>query len=342
MKSASPTIREVALPDAIVLGLAFKRGKSMHLKHSPNATLFFLILMPSTLLFTGTCSVYGAPARTTSQNYLKSVNLPREGEPAKSSQTELERVVSKHNQTLTENPAAKNRNRIVYVNGPDQYKPVRFPVAPNTAVVDGSGRLMGHLAPDVHTVEINFGQHKLIDGKDHVMAFSTRTKENGGVTGWIAASALLPSTVRSQFASELAMNVEDTSEQGDAPESYRVRCGPTSKWGDGRLKVRAKVDDRREKHIAATDYVARPGGVCYLLTSLPRHGGVATDILSNGAKFVPDAGVPRVELPLYLPVDSTNGERNAWGAGKLPHEMEFRYGRVGKRYGWIASADLRK
>jgi hypothetical protein len=281
-------------------------------------------------------------ARVLSQNYLKSLALPRDGESKNSDQGELDRVVGAHNQTLTENPAAKNRNRIVYLDGPQQYKAVSFPVAEKTAVVDGNGRTMGHLAAGVRTTELNFGQHKLFDGEDHVMAFSIRTEESGTVTGWIATSALLPSSQRSQFAAELAMSVADGPEQGDSPERYVVACAAADKWGSGRLKVRANVDDRRDKHMAATDYVVRPGGVCYLLTSLAGHGGVATDILSDGVAFVPAAGMPRVETPLYLPTDATRSERDDWNTGKLPHEMEYRYGRVGTRYGWIPSPDLRE
>jgi hypothetical protein len=312
----------------------------MRLKYCTNRTLFLSLFMPSALLLAGIGPAHAAQSGAASQNYLKSVDMPRDGEPLKTSETELEQIVSRHNQSLLKNPAAKNRNRIVYLDGPEQYKAVEFPVAPNTPVVDGSGKLMGHLAPEVHTVAINFGQHKQIDGQDHVMAFATQTSEAGGVTGWIATSALLPSSLRSQFAAELAMVERDIPELGDAPESYRVNCDAPAKWGDGRIKVRGNVDDRREKHMSATDYVARPGGVCYLLTCLPGHGGVATDILSNGVRFVPDAGVPRAELPLYLPVDATASERDAWNAGKLPHQMEFRYGRVGKEYGWVPSADL--
>ncbi len=280
---------------------------------------FFCPLLISTALAsTSTYPANEASAKVRSQNYFKSVFLPRDGEPTKSVQTELERVVSAHNHKLTENPAAKNRNRMVYLDGPKQYKPVGFPVGQNTDVVDGNGRIMGHIDHEVRTVELNFGQHKLIDGEDHVMAFSIRTKESGTVTGWIATSALLPSAERSQFAKELTMNVMASPEQGDAPESYEVSCASPDQWGNGRLKVRANVDDRRYKHMAATDYVLRPGGVCYLLTSLAGHGGVATDILSNGMKFVPAAGMPRVETPVYLPRDSTRCERDAWSTGILP------------------------
>lgn len=318
--------------------LVLSRRNSLDMKRL-SGTLLSSSLMFFGLSLSSACLVCGAAA-TTSKNYLNSVLLPHDGEPAKTVQTELERVVSKHNQGLTENPALKNRNRIVFLDGPERYQPVPFPIAPDTEVVDGNGRLIGHSASDTQTTEINFGQHKQIGGKDYVMAFSLETTEAGTVTGWIKATALLPSPLRSQFATVLAMDVRNTSEAGDAPVSYRIKCASPDQWGDGRIKVRANVDDRHEKHMAATDYVERPGRVCYLLTCLPGHGGVATDILSDGETFVPDAGVPRAGIPLYLPVDSTNGEREAWNEDKLPHEMEFRYGRVGQRYGWIPSADL--
>jgi hypothetical protein len=266
--------------------------------------------------------------------------LPRDGESTNNSQSELELIVSAHNQRLTQNPAAKNRNRIVYLTGSDQYKAVRFPVAPSTVVVDGMGKTMGHLASIDPKVEINFGQHKSIVGKDHVMVFAAQTAGSGAVTGWIPASALLPSPERSQFAQELSMNVAGTAALGDAPETYQVLCGAAEPWDAGRLKILPNVEDRLNKHEAASDYVERPGGFCYLLTSLPGHGGVATDTLSSGVIFVPAAGIPHVDVPLYLPADSTYSERDAWSAGRLPHKMEFRYGRVGTRYGWIATADL--
>jgi hypothetical protein len=279
-----------------------------------------------------------APA---SQNYREYVALPRAGELTDGTNSELQQIVSAHNQRLTENPAAKNRNRIVYLSGPQKYEAVLFPVAPDTKVIDGMGRTMGYIASGNSGVELNFGQHKLIAGEDHVMVFAAQTSGSGPVTGWIAASALLPSAMRSQFAEELSMNVAGTPALGDAPETYRVICGAANEWNGGRLKILPNVDDRRDRHEAASDYVARPGDFCYLLTSLPGHGGVATDTLSNGVIFVPAAGMPHVEVPLYLPTDSTGKERDAWMAGKLPHQMEFRYGRVGTRYGWIASANLR-
>jgi hypothetical protein len=276
-----------------------------------------------------------------SQNYLETLTLPRAGEAASDTHSDLEKIVGAHNQKLTQNPAAKNRNRIVYLSGAEQYKAVRFPVASNTPVIDGSGKTMGHLSSQDPRVEINFGQHKLIDGEDHVMVFAAQTAGSFAVTGWIARSALLASPERSQFAEELSTNVADTAALGDSPEVYQVVCGDPKPWDAGRLKILPNVDDRRNKHEAASDYVERPGRFCYLLTSLPGQGGVATDTLSNGVLFIASAGMPHVELPLYLPADATSKERDAWSAGKLAHAMEFRYGRVGTRYGWITSADLR-
>jgi hypothetical protein len=298
------------------------------------------MLVASSVLMLSSVAASGTQTATASQNYREHIALPRSGEPGNSPQTELEQIVSEHNQRLTQNPALKNRNRIVYTAGPNQYKAVQFPVAPNTVVVEGTGKVMGHLSPEGSKVEINFGQHKEIGSEDHMMVFAAQTTDSGPVTGWIKDKALLPSPERSQFASELSMTVTGTAALGDAPEAYQVACGAAEPWNAGRLKILPNVDDRRNRHEAASDYVVRPGGFCYLLTSLPGHGGVATDTLSNGLIFVPSAGMPHVEVPLYLPKDSTSSERDAWSAGKMPHKMEFRYGRVGTRYGWIASADL--
>jgi hypothetical protein len=273
--------------------------------------------------------------------YKEAVVLPRAGDQPQTTSTECALRASKHNQALSENPSGKRRNRIVYVDGPTPYTAVKFPVAERTPVVAGNGKILGFLASSVYGVEINFGQHKTIRGNDHVMAFATRLSVVGAASGWIALSALLPSPLRTQFASVLAMDVQNTPELGDAPEQAKVVCDRPSNWGDGRLKVGPGVDDRKNKHSAATDYVRRPGGACYLLTNLPGHGGVAADILLDGDLFVPDAGVPRVWVPLYLPADTTDREQKDWDAEKLPHRMAFRYGRVGQRYGWIASADLR-
>ena len=305
-------------------------------------------------LLLGTAAIcHGQSTMTSSNNYLESVELPRWAGPGEApdlpSQTALERAVTAHNRQMAENPAAKNRNRIVYFNDPRQYRPVQFPVKAATAVMDGAGRVLGYLAPEVHTVELNFGQRKRIGDQDCVMVFAALIKGSGagsreGATGWIAENALLPSPERTQFAKELATDVHDTAETGDAPEHDRVECGDPAEWESGRLKIMPRVNDSKEKHMAATDYVRRPSGVCYLLSRLPGHGGVAGDTLSDGAEFVPDAGVPRAEVPLYLPTDATAEERAAWESGKLPHRMEFRYGRTGsrygRRYGWIASADL--
>jgi hypothetical protein len=282
-----------------------------------------------------------ARGQTPSSNYLQLFALPRSGETNAVPPSALDRAVEAHNHKLTENPAPKNRNRIVYLSGPDRYKPVKFPIEPNALVVDGSGKSMGHIAMDAHTVQINFAQHKMIDDIDHVMVFAAQMAEPVTGTGWIALSELSSSPQKSQFASELAMNVKDAAAEGDSPEKYRLHCGSTEGWDDGRLKILPNVSDRENRHEAATDYLSRPGGFCYLLSSLPGHGGVAADVFSDGPLFVPAAGMPRVEVPIYLPTDSTKEERADWDNKKLPHEMEFRYGRVGDRYGWIPSADLR-
>jgi hypothetical protein len=276
------------------------------------------------------------------QNYKQIVSLPRDGEKTANTGVDLDKIVARHNRTLTENPAKRNRNRIVRMTPPDQYEPVKFPIEHGAVLFDGAGKAIGSLDDSVHSVQINFGQRKRIGSADYLYAFSTRVKDVGQLSGWIPESALSQSTESRENAALLKMDVHNQPDGGDAPERYRVVGDTAAHWAFDRLKVDPKIDGRTNKHVCASDYVTRPGNIVYLLYSLPRHGGVATDSISIGAEFIPAAGVPRVLLPLYLPTDAMSAEQQAWDGKSLPHEMEFVYGRVGDRYGWIAATDIKQ
>lgn len=300
-------------------------------------------LIPALASATTTPSPAAQQATPASENYRLVVPLPPPPSEQKAPLTALQKIVLEHSSAIDKNPASGNRDRVVYIHGPQHNKPVDFPVRSGAKVVAGDGRQLGHLAADVRTVHLNFGQLKLIGGKLHVLVFAAPTVETGGATGWIAYADLLPSPELSQFKPVLAINADNKPDHGDAPTTFRVACADPAAWGEGLLKIVPNVDEAREKHEAATDYVDRPGvHVCYLLLTLPRHGGVATDVLSNGNTFVPAAGVPRVNVPLYLPMSPTRDEQQKWDSRTWPHVMEFVYGRVGNRYGWIPSADLKK
>lgn len=305
-------------------------------------SLIGLALIPALAGATMATAPAKKPSIPSSENYKVVVPLPPPASERNAPLTKLQQIVLRHSSAINRNPASGNRDRVVHVHKPQRNHPVDFPVRSGAQVVAGDGRPLGHLAADVRTVHLNFGQLKLIGGKLHVLAFAAPTAETGGATGWIAYADLLPSPALSESKPVLAINSDNTPDQGDAPQSFRVACANPAAWGEGLLKIVPNVDEAREKHEAATDYVERPGDhVCYLLLTLPRHGGVATDVLSNGNTFVPAAGVPRVNVPLYLPRSPTRDEQQKWDSGSWPHVMEFVYGRVGSRYGWIPSADLK-
>lgn len=302
-----------------------------------------LAMIPALATATTLSSPTAQQSMPASENYKVVVPLPPPASEQNAPLTKLQEIVLRHSSAIERNPASGNRDRVVHVHEPQRNHPVDFPVRSGAEVVAGDGRQLGHLAADVRTVHLNFGQLKLIGGKLHVLVFAAPTAETGGATGWIAYADLLPSPELSESKPVLAINADNTPDHGDAPKRFRVACADPAGWGEGLLKIVPDVDEAREKHEAATDYVDRPGDhVCYLLLTLPRHGGVATDVLSNDNTFVPAAGVPRVNVPLYLPRSPTLDEQQKWTSGAWPHVMEFVYGRVGNRYGWIPSADLKK
>ncbi len=276
--------------------------------------------------------------------YLYRIDLSQPNEQAGRSPDALQEVVLQHSHGAINNPATGNRNRVVYIDGAKRNHPVMFPVRAGSAIVAGDGRLLGHLASNVHAVQLNFGQNKMMgsDGAVHLLAFATATAEGGPVSGWIRYADLSPSAELDAFDGILAMKAENVPDHGDAPNVYRVACAAPRNWGEGFLKIVPNVDEALNKNDAATDYVERPNGhVCYLLLSLPRYGGVATDVLGLGDVFIPSAGVPQVRVPLYLPKYPTVDQRTQWNAFKVPHDMDFVYGRVRERFGWIATANLR-
>lgn len=281
------------------------------------------------------------PSRYRSMNYLATVPLPPPPSDGPTELSPLQEIVLSHNQEINKNPATGNRDRVVYIDGPKKHHPVYFSVNRGAPVVAGNGRVLGHLASNVYDVIFNFGQSRLIGGSLRLLAFATKTAEVGGVTGWVKYSDLRPSTNLSDYAWVLGIDAQNTPDHGDAPGTYQVACANPDDWGNGLLKIDPNVNENIEKHDAAADYVQVPSDkACYLLLSLPRYGGLATDVLSDGDVFVRSAGVPQVEVPLYLPKHPTAEEQLKWDSGIWPHQMAFVYGRVGFRYGWIPNADL--
>lgn len=291
-----------------------------------------------------------------SSHYKETITFPRYGHDGPRPPRELKAIVDSLNGYMRDHHASLgNRNRIVHVRGPDIGEEISFPAKRGIRMVDGNGEFRGTLAADA--VKINYGQRKTItytyaDGhqrtETYVYAFATKINAPGhdhpmGASGWIPLSGLKDSTAKRHYAADLRDVVAHGPRGGDAPQRYVVTGGSDKLDLYGDLKVNPGNDGSgvsRKENLKATDYLRRPGDVVNLLYSLPGHGGAANDTFKSGAEFVPAAGVPRVRIPLYLPKNPTAQERSDWRNNDIPHYMEFVYGRVGERYGWIAADAL--
>lgn len=290
---------------------------------------------------------------TTGSNGL--VTLPRPGHTLPAQDPAKQAIVNRLNGYLRPDDGLGSRNRIVHTSGPHVRQELKFPLAAGQPILDGTGQLRAKTAANATTM-VNYGQTRKLelvgaDGKKHlttcVYAFQVSRSTNHGKTsttplnGWVPLEAI-KQPLRSQYSHQLHAEVSHRPVGGDAAQHFTVTGGGSVKdtiaaFGD--LKVRPNVE--RSASIKARDYLTRPGGVVNLLYSLPGHGGAATDTFKTGAEFIPDKGVPRARIPLFLPKHPTAAERKGWRDGTTPHHMDFVYGRVGDRFGWI-SADALK
>lgn len=191
-----------------------------------------------------------------------------------------------------------------------------WPLRSGTLLRDGFGDVRGTVADGA--VQINYGQRKRIGNATYVYAFAVRLT-NGGASGWIDEKDVVDDIAR------LMPTVSGRDPGlGDYATAFTVTGGNLAAFGD--LKVDPNYTG---SHEAATDYLVRDGNVFNLLYNLPGVGGVATDTLPIGARFHRSLGVKAVEIPLYHP-----------GGSVVVKHMEFVYGHVGSRYGWIAHAAL--
>jgi hypothetical protein len=286
-----------------------------------------------------------------SSHYKQTVALPRAGHAAPPQSQRLQEIVAHLSGYMRPHHAdLGNRNRIVHVRGPDAGKEIEFPIRTGVAMLDGNGVSRGQLLSDA--VKINYGQRKVITpagGRPatYVYVIGASVRENGhtlSASGWVPLSALKDSSAKRHYQADLAAVVAHGPHGGDAPEAYTIDGGVSKLAHYGDLKVNPGPHGAgvpRHERLAASDYLERPGHAVNLLYSLPGHGGASTDTFKTGNPFVPSAGVPRASVPLYLPAHATAAERAAWRDGTLPHTMDFVYGRVGDRYGWIAADALK-
>jgi len=250
----------------------------------------------------------------------------------------------------------------------------RWGIENGTIMYDGAGHARGTVSGGCYDftggkivrddrnhpcVRINFGQLKKMkvdgsnDTKQYVYAFSTgiTTKTGrGAASGWILAANVIEGAFKrydtpprsggsATFAKTDYVLKAATDYPGCNLANYdSTRCLPD--WAQ--LKVRPRSGPNVSEK--ARDYMLRDGNVVNLAYQTPLLGGAATDTFVA----LPDAlGFERVR--------STDSDRrtilrislfktkDADAAGTTPvRTMTFVYGRVEGRYGWVASAALKK
>ncbi len=241
----------------------------------------------------------------------------------------------------------------------------RWGIENNTMMYDGAGHARGVVSGGCYNftggkivrddrnhpcVRINFGQLKKMtvegsnDRKNYVYAFAASA---GGkaASGWILAANVIESAFKrydtpprsggnAQFAKTDYVLKAATDYSGCDLANYdSTRCLPD--WAQLKIRPRSGANVSEK----ARDYMLRDGNVVNLAYQTPLLGGAATDTFVA----LPDAlGFERVR--------STDSDRRTILRislfnmnGTVPQRsMTFVYGRVEGRYGWVASAALKK
>jgi hypothetical protein len=196
----------------------------------------------------------------------------------------------------------------------------RFNIASNTVLYDGFGNARGTVTDA--DVRINYGQRKrLPSGAVVVYVFAVGTT-NGAASGWVREADVTESL--SYMGTVNAQNPGN----GDYVALWRLTGGPTP--------VNAFYSDMvlHNTHRPCTHlpnhYLLRRGNVVNLLYNLPGMGGVADDTytVETGDVFRRSKDVLVKQIPFYHKDAPLNGEPFGY--------MEFMYGHVNGRYGWIA------
>lgn len=195
-----------------------------------------------------------------------------------------------------------------------------FTIASNTVLYDGFGNARGNVTDS--QVRINYGQRKrLPNGTVVVYAFAVGTT-NGAASGWIREA-----DVTESLGHMATVNAQNPG-NGDYVALWRMTGGP--------VPVRAFYEDMvlHNDHSPCTHlpkhYLLRPGNVVNLLYNLPGKGGVADDTyaVDTGDVFRRSKDVALHPIAFYHKDAPLHGEPFGY--------MDFQYGHVNGRYGWIA------
>lgn len=209
-------------------------------------------------------------------------------------------------------------NRVAH---PDDPKDCTFTIAPGTVMRDGKGTPRGTVTST--QVKINYGQRKVLpDGQSAVYVWDAVT-DQGHQSGWIYESSLTES-----LAFMPTVVAEDPG-QGDYPRTWVVTGGSAQALAYYDQMVLCA--DERPCGPVPNHYLVRPGGVMNIIYSLPGVGGVSNDTyLVDGAalQFRRARGVPLLSIPYY--------DKDSPAGSEPVGRMQFMYGHIGDRYGWVA------
>lgn len=226
-------------------------------------------------------------------------------------------------------------NRITDANG----NIVKFKLKAGTQVIDGySGRARSTVLYPEKGVMVNVGSKRVINGKPCFFGFSFGT-DKGGQSGWIYEECVDDPEMMALCGDDFRIDLTPAAVVGDAPVEYRVWAADPKPWAE--LKVRSGIS--RAENVAVSDYLDRGDGTVYLLYALPYFGGFANDAnIGDGQPiFIPDAGVPRMVLKVFLPSDPIEEDRIAYN-DPAKQQMEWVFGRIGTCRGWIPMLDLKE
>lgn len=231
---------------------------------------------------------------------------------------------------------SRNRsgNRITDDNGTI----INFTILPNSQCLDGfSGNVRGVIT--ANAVKVNIGSKKIIAGNRCFFGFSFPTTA-GQMSGWIREDRIndpVHMAIGSHSYNDFMIDLTPAVVGGDCPDTYKVFAADPKPWAD--LKVRSGI--KKNENVAVTDYVDRGDGTVYLLYALPFFGGYANDaVIGHGEpEFIPDAGVPAMILPVFLPSDADDNDRAAYA--KPEHkQIRWVFGRIGTSRGWSPDLNL--
>lgn len=216
-----------------------------------------------------------------------------------------------------QDPADPGANRLAHqFNAQD----CRFALASGSVLYDGFGTARGTVTDA--QIRINYGQRKrLPNGTTVVYAFAVGTT-NGAASGWVREADVTESLAY--------MSTETLASpgSGDYVAQWRITGGP--------LPVRAFYGDmvlhntHRPCTHYPTDYLLRRGNVVNELYNLPGMGGVSLDTYTAETPnvFRRSIGVALHPIPFYQKDSPLNSAPFGY--------MDFMYGHVNGRYGWIA------